>query len=116
MEIRAAGAEVVAIAADSVADNRRLVDVLGLDFPVLSDGSCAAIEAYGLLHRDAGLGGEDISRPATFLVGPDGTVRWRSLPDSWRIRVRPDDLISAVRESSSGPVAPATAPVPSAAP
>ena len=83
-----------------MAENRRLVEELGLEFRVLSDSSLATITAYGLIHRGAGMGGGDIARPAIILVGPDGTVRWRNLTESWRIRVQPDAVITAVRESS----------------
>lgn len=92
----------VAVSVDAVADNRRLVDSLGLEFPVLSDRSLAVISTYGLVHRGAGIRGSDIARPATFLVGPDGVVRWRHLPDNWRIRVRPGELISAIEEAGRG--------------
>ncbi len=95
-DIRAAGAEVVAISVDSVADNRRVVEKFDLDFPVLSDPRAEAITAYGVLHPGGGMGGGDISRPAEFLIGPDGTIRWRQLTDNWRVRVRPDEVLQAI--------------------
>ena len=36
-DIRAAGADLIAISVDSVEDNRRVVEKLGLDYRVLSD-------------------------------------------------------------------------------
>jgi peroxiredoxin len=85
---------------DSVDDNRRLADELGLDFPILSDSERRAVAAYGVVHAGGGLGGTDIARPATFLVGPEGTVRWRELAENWRIRVRPDTIFEAIHGSS----------------
>jgi len=87
---------VVAITVDSVEDNRRIVDKLGLEFPVLSDPSAEVISAYGVLHPGGGMGGVDIARPAEFLVGPDGRIRWRELTENWRVRVRPEHIIEAI--------------------
>ncbi len=95
-EIRTAGAELVALSVDDVARNRRVVEKLGLDFPVLSDSDRQAIAAYGLVHAGGGPGGTDIARPATLLIGPDGTVLWRSLTDNWRVRVRPEAVLAAI--------------------
>jgi peroxiredoxin len=95
-DIQASGAKVVAISADSIANNRRLADRLSLEYPVLSDHSLEVIASYGLDHRGAGVHGSDIARPATLLVGPDGEVLWRHLPDNWRVRVQPDELMSAI--------------------
>lgn len=87
----------VAIAVDPVADNRRLADGLGLEFPVLSDADREAIADWGVVHAGGGLGGSDIARPAVFVVGPDGIVRWRNLTDNWRVRTRPDAILAAIR-------------------
>lgn len=87
-----------AISVDPVERNREVVDRLGLDFPILSDADRRAVAAYGVMHAGAGMGGVDIARPATFLIGPDGVVRWRDLTDNWRVRVSPDAVIEAVQE------------------
>jgi peroxiredoxin len=84
---------------DSGEDAARVVEKLGLDFPVLSDPDAAAIRAFGVLHSAGGMGGVDIARPATFLIGPDGTVRWRQLTDNWRIRVRPEHVLGALEDT-----------------
>lgn len=84
-------------------DNRRLVEGLGLGFPVLSDSSRATIAAYGLVHRGAGPEGADIARPATLLVGRDGTVHWRHLTENWRVRISPDAVLAAISEAAHEP-------------
>lgn len=86
---------------DSPENVRRVVDKLGLDFPVLSDPDATAITAYGVLHPGGGIGGVDIARPAEFLVSQDGTVRWRQVTENWRIRVRPEQIIEAIRADRS---------------
>ena len=73
-----------------------MVDKLGLDFPVLSDADRRVIAAYGIVHPGASIDGGDIARPATFIIGPDGRVGYRSLTENWRVRVRPDDVINAL--------------------
>jgi peroxiredoxin len=84
---------------DSGEDAARVVEKLGLDFPVLSDPDATAIRAFGVLHSAGGMGGVDIARPATFLIGPDGTVQWRQLTENWRIRVRPEQVLEALEET-----------------
>jgi len=96
-EIRASGAEVVAISVDRVQDNSRVVEKLGLDFPILSDTKREAIAAYGVVHEGGGIDGGAIARPAILLVGADGTVLWRDITDNWRVRARPDTVLEAVR-------------------
>ena len=86
----------VAISVDSVDDNERMADALGLDFPVLSDPGATAISAYGVLHPEGGIGGRDIARPVVFLIGSDGIIRWRELTENWRIRVGPDEILGAI--------------------
>ena len=86
----------VAISVDSVEQSRRTSDRLGLEYRVLSDADATAIAAYGVLHPGGGVGGPDIARPATFVVGPDGVVVWRDLTENYRIRPRPDRIIEVI--------------------
>jgi peroxiredoxin len=88
----------VAVSVDSVADNKRVVEELGLEFPILADESRSVISDYGALHVGGGIGGRDIARPAIFLIGRDGTVEWRHLTENWRVRIRPEELIAVVRD------------------
>jgi peroxiredoxin len=100
-DFQAAGAKLVAVSVDSVELNRGVVEKLGLSFPVLSDPELVAIDAFGLRHRggnpmpDPGTSG-DIARPAVYVI-ENGTIRWRDLTDSYRIRVDPDDVLAALR-------------------
>lgn len=86
---------------DSEAENRKVAENLGLDFPILSDSGLALTKAMGLVHEKGGMGGHDIPRPAVFIV-QDGTVRWRALTKNWRVRVRPESLLDALRLVSDG--------------
>ena len=89
--------KLVAVCVDSVEQNRKVSEKLSLSFPILSDSGRLMTEAWGGTHPGGGIG-EDIARPATFLVGPDGVILWRSLTKNWRIRVRPEYLFEAIRE------------------
>lgn len=79
-------------------DNRRVVEKLGLEYRILSDGDREVIKAYGVLHPGASIDGGDIARPATLVIDADGIVRWRNLTENWRVRVRPDSVIDALAD------------------
>jgi hypothetical protein len=51
------------------------------------------IRRYDLLHPGAGVKGQDIARPAEFLVDSSGVIRWVNLTEDYRVRARPDQLI-----------------------
>ena len=75
-----------------------MVEKLGLEYRVLSDGDREVIRAYGVLHPGASIDGGDIARPATLVIDADGIVRWRNLTENWRVRVRPDSVIDALAD------------------
>jgi peroxiredoxin Q/BCP len=98
--IEAADAQVLALCADPVEENAKVVEKLKLDFPILADPDKIAIQAYGLLHKDAltASGSGDIARPAVFILDRQGIIRWRQLTDNWRVRVRPETIIEKLAE------------------
>ncbi len=81
---------------DTNEESSRLAEGLGLEFPILSDVREEAIRAWGLAHEGGKPGGGAISRPALFLVEPDGTISWRDLTDNYRVRVRPEDVLAVL--------------------
>ena len=89
----------IAVSPDSPEQNRKVAERLGLDFPILSDGELALTAALGLIHEGGGMPPDfkDIPRPAVFIVR-DGTIRWRTLTDNWRVRVRAEPLLEALRQ------------------
>ena len=86
---------------DSEDENLTVARSLGLDFAILSDSELELTKALGLVHEKGGMPPDfkDIPRPAVFIV-QDGTVRWRSLTDNWRVRVRPEPLLDALKQVS----------------
>ena len=87
----------LAISVDTNEESALLAERLGLEFPILSDVQEEAIRAWGLVHENGKPGGGAIARPAFFLIEPDGTISWRQLTDDYRVRVRPEDVLEALR-------------------
>ena len=69
----------------------------GLTFTFLSDPNLDVIRRYGLLHAAAGPDGQDISRPAEFLVDRSGAVRWENFTEDIRVRPRAQEMLAAAR-------------------
>jgi peroxiredoxin len=97
-EIRALDAEVLAVSVDSIEENQRLAESAGIGFSLLSDREASALDAFGLRHVGGSIDGGDIARPAIFIVGRDGKIRWRDLTDNWRVRVRPETIIEQLKK------------------
>jgi peroxiredoxin len=55
------------------------------------------IRRYNLLHVGGSPEGDDISRPAEFLVDSHGVVRWVNLTEDVRVRARADHMLAAAR-------------------
>jgi peroxiredoxin len=90
-----AGIRPVAISVDTPEQSRTLAQQAGYTFPLLSDANRDAIRLYDLVHKGGGVGGEDISRPAEFLIDSSGIVRWRMLTENYWVRARPEQILEA---------------------
>jgi len=89
----------MAITVDPPDKSREIVDAYDLVFPILSDTGAETIRAYGVVHRDGDpINGVDIARPATFILDREGRVVWSELPRNWRVRPRPEELLSELAE------------------
>ena len=87
----------MAISVDSPETSRDLCRQAGYTFPFLSDPKAETIRRYDLLHQGAGIDGQDIARPAEFLVDSTGTVRWVNLTENYWVRARPEQIIEVAR-------------------
>ena len=94
-QIQAVGIRPVAISVDAPEVSRDLVRKAGYTFPVLSDPKAETIRRYDLVHAGAGVNGQDIARPAEFLVDSSGTVRWVNLTENYWVRARSEQIIAA---------------------
>jgi peroxiredoxin len=95
--LKAHGIRPVAISVDPPETSRNLAQQNGYTFPLLSDQNAQAIRSYDLVHAGAGEQGQDISRPAEFLVDSTGTVRWVHLTENYWVRARPEQVLEAAK-------------------
>ena len=96
MEFRARDTQIVAISVDSNEESRKLGQSQGYTFPFLSDSRAETIRAYGVLHAKGGEDGQDIARPAEFLVDQAGTIQWVNLAENLLARLRPDTVLRVI--------------------
>ena len=87
------GIRPVAISVDTPEDSRKLAQSQGYTFPILSDHNADVIRRYDLAHKGAGIHGEDIARPAEFLVDSTMTTVWINLTENYWIRARPEQVL-----------------------
>jgi peroxiredoxin len=92
-----AGIRPVAISTDTPQESRDLAQKAGYSFPFLSDQNTEAIRRYDLVHKGAGISGNDIARPAEFLVDSTGTVRWVNLTENYWVRARPEQVLDVAK-------------------
>lgn len=81
------------MSADSQQSLAYLKKKLGLDFILLSDDKREVISLYGLVHPK-GRAGQDIARPATFLIDREGVIRWMRIPSNYMVRPDPEEVLS----------------------
>ena len=92
-----AGIRPVAISVDTPEESRDLCQKAGYTFTFLSDPNAEAIRRYDLVHAGAGINGQDIARPAEFLLDSQGTVRWLNLTENYWVRARPEQILEAAK-------------------
>ena len=92
-----AGIRPVAISVDSPEVSRDWCQKSGYTFIFLSDPKAEAIRRYDLVHAGQGINGQDIARPAEFLLDSTGTVRWVNLTENYWVRARPEQILEAAK-------------------
>ena len=92
-----AGIRPVAISIDTPEESRNLAQSQGYTFPILSDRNADVIRRYDLAHKGAGINGEDIARPAEFLIDATGIVKWINLTENYWIRATPEQVLEVAK-------------------
>ena len=87
----------MAISVDTPEMSRDLCKKAGYTYTFLSDPKAEVIRRYDLLHPDAGVNGQDIARPAEFLLDSSGVVRWVNLTEDFRVRARPEQIVKEAK-------------------
>ncbi len=117
-DIRAAGANVVAISPQAAANSRKSVRQNGLDFPILSDPRNEVAAAFGLrfklqdelielyrsLKNDLPAFNGDASwtlpMPARYVIAPDGTIVYAEVNPDYTRRPDPSEMMPALRQAA----------------
>ena len=74
-KFEAAGASIVGVSRDTVADQKKFADTFGVTFPLLADTSSQICDAFGVIVEKNMYGKKSIGiQRSTFLIGPQGTV------------------------------------------
>ncbi len=81
----------MAICVDPLDRSKALAEKLGVKYPLLSDPKREVIGGYGVEDEENG-----IAWPAIFIVGRDGTVRWRSLAETFKERPTSEVVLQAL--------------------
>ena len=115
-DIRAAGAQLVAISPQTPDQSLTFAEQKALEFPVLSDAGNAVAREYGLVFtqsedstatsRQLGIeladynGDDSNTLPAasTFVIGEDRVILFASVSGDYRWRVGPDEVLAALRD------------------
>ena len=87
----------MAISVDTPEISRDLSQRVGYTFTFLSDPKAETIRRYDLVHAGAGENGQDIARPAEFLLDSTGTVRWVNLTENYWVRAKPEQILEAAK-------------------
>jgi peroxiredoxin len=99
-EFDSRGIRIAAISVDPVDTTKRHCQKMGYTFPFLSDPDATVIRRYDLVHAHGGPHGENISRPAEFLIGSKGMVEWRNLTEDAAVRARPERVLKTFDEQN----------------
>ncbi len=98
-EIETAGATLAYVAAEKRAGFFKPADYLSkhpISSPFLLDEDRQVTKAYGVYHR-IGRDAYHIARPATFIIGRDGVVRWIYVGQNQTDRSPIGELLRALR-------------------
>jgi len=74
---------------------RRYIEETGLPFDVLIDERRDVIRAYGVWHR-FGIDAWNMSRPAAFLIDPDGSIKASWIGSNQTQFPGRDDILAAI--------------------
>jgi peroxiredoxin len=89
------GIRSVAISVDAPDVSAELCRKAGYTYTFFPDPNAEVIRRYDLLHPGGGVNGQDIARPAEFLLDSSGVVRWVNLTEDFRVRATPEEMLKA---------------------
>jgi len=99
-DFKKADTQILGISVDGMKRSADLAKKLSLTFPILLDTSLKVIRAYRVNHEKGGYDPDamDIARPALFVIDRKGVIVWRHFTENWRVRKRPDKILSILNK------------------
>ena len=97
-DIRAQGAELIAISVDGLEDAERMRALAGAEFAVLSDADAEVTRRYGVFD----LLGDGVAAPATFILDSDLRIVASAIGTNIGERVPPEAIITVLRDLRGG--------------
>ena len=94
-EIRALGADVLAVAVTATFAQQAFAADLGVDFPLLSDWDRTVCHDYGVRY-DVWKGHRGLAKRSVFVIDRGGTVRYRWVTDHALVLPDLDEVVAAV--------------------
>jgi len=96
-EVRALGAQVIGVSADSGASHQKFITKQSLNFPLLSDPGNTVTKAYGVYKMKSLYGREFMGiERTTFIIGRDGLIK-KVFPKV-KVNGHTEEVIAALRE------------------
>ena len=95
-EIRALGADLLAVAVTATFSQQAFAEHLGVDFPLLSDWDREACAAFGVQY-DVWKGHRGLAKRSVFVVDTDRVVRYRWVTDDALVLPDLDEAVQALR-------------------
>ena|SRR5579863_3755278 len=96
-EVRALGAQVVGVSADSTGSHQKFIAKQALNFPLLSDPGNTVTKAYGVYKMKSLYGREFMGiERTTFIIGRDGVVK-RIFPKV-KVNGHTEEVLAALRQ------------------
>lgn len=87
----AKNASLVAVSVDDAAKSKAFARATGASFPLLTDAKLEAIRAWHVEHV-----GNDIAKPASFVVGRDGKIKFAHVGENPGDRPSVEELVAAL--------------------
>jgi len=100
-QFKDAGAELIFVAAEKrggMFKPEEFLRKLPTAFPFLLDEDRKVTKLYGVYHR-AGIDAINIARPATFVIGQDGIIRYIFVGSSQTDRAPVEEVLQAARSA-----------------
>ena len=101
-EIRALGADLLAVAVTATFSQQAFAKSMGVDFPLLSDWGGEVSDAYGVRY-DVWKGHTGVAKRSWFVIDTDRVVRFSWVTDDALELPVLEDIVAAVKELGRSP-------------